>query len=143
MKNLLLISALVLTACSSSFPTSDPTPAGLQLDNICVKEAKRPRFKPFVPALVKSLENKGFKTSVHIETAPLSCKYLITYSVRNSGAVIEQANVRLHERESASSFDSIGNVGYKNRSSEEQEFARQNGVQGQTDRIVAELFKHY
>ena len=144
MKKLLLsLSVLTLAACSSTFPTNDPVPAGLTLDNICVKEAERPRFKPFVPALIKSLENKGLKTTIHIETVPVSCKYMISYSARNSGALIEQAKVRLYERQSGTSFKSIGNVGYKNRSSEEHELASQNGLQGQTDRIVAELFKNY
>lgn len=142
-KLVILATAFAIAGCSSTFTANDPVESGKTIDTICIKEAKRPRFRPFVPALVKSLEAKGFRTAVHIEVIPLSCKYLLSYSVRNDGALIEQANVRFHERESDSSFDSIGNIGYKNRNKEENEFAQKAGVQGQADRIIAELFKNY
>lgn len=40
-------------------------------------------------------------------------------------------------------YTKIGEVVYKQRSAEEQALSKSQGVQGQADRIVAELFKNY
>ncbi|WGE91015.1 hypothetical protein [Actinobacillus genomosp. 1] len=145
MKKLALtaFSLLVLTACTNNFPTTDAVEKRADLNKLCIKEAAKPRLASFVPSLVKSLKAKGIESEVHINSIPQeSCKYMLNYALNERRDLVLRATVRVSELD-GSDYDEIGEVVYKQRSKEEQSASKSNGVQGQTDRIVAELFKHY
>ncbi|AFU20066.1 hypothetical protein [Actinobacillus suis] len=145
MKKLMLgaLSLLVVTACTNNFPTTDTVEKRADLTKLCIKESSNPRLASFVPSLVKSLKAKGIESEVHINTVPHdSCKYMLSYALNERRNLVLRATVRVSELD-GSDYDEIGEVVYKQRSKEEQSASKSNGVQGQTDRIVAELFKHY
>ncbi|WP_150538295.1 hypothetical protein [Actinobacillus vicugnae] len=145
MKKLVLAacSLFALTACTNNFPTTDAVEKREDLTKICIKESANPRLSSFVPSLVKSLNTKGIASEVHINKVPHeSCKYMLSYALNARNALVLRATVRVSELD-GSNYDEIGEVVYKQRSREEQRASKSNGVQGQTDRIVAELFKNY
>lgn len=144
MKRFALISfaALGLAACTNNFPTNDPVEKQADFTRICIKEAKTPRLATFVPSLVNSLKAKGITGEVHIEKVPETCPYMLTYAINARNDLVLRATVRVHKLD-GSSYDEIGEVVYKQRSQDEQAASKSQGVQGQTDRIVAELFKNY
>lgn len=140
---LTVFSLLVLTACTNNFPTTDAVEKRADLTKLCIKEAKTPRLASFVPSLVNSLKNKGIESEVHINAIPqASCKYMLNYALNARNNLVLRATVRVNELD-GNDYDEIGEVVYKQRSSEEQKASKAGGVQGQTDRIVAELFRNY
>lgn len=137
------LATLILSACSNNFPTQDAVEKRSGLTKICIKEAKTPRLPSFVPSLANSLKNKGIDSEVYINTVPKeSCKYMLNYALNARNDLVLRATVRVQELD-GNSYDEIGEVVYKQRSKEEQALSKANGVQGQTDRIVAELFRNY
>lgn len=133
--------ALSISACTNNFATNDPVEKRDNLNHVCIKESSHPRLKNFVPSLQNSLKKKGITSEVHINTAPKSCQYLLTYALNARNDLVLRATVRVSELD-GSDYDEIGEVVYKQRSREEQKRSKEQGVQGQTDRIIAELFKN-
>lgn len=135
-------SLLTLSACTTVITTDNPVEKRPDLKHICLKEAKNPRLKEFIPAMAKSLEQRGFTTEINIEKPAEHCKYMLNYALNTHHGMVTRATVRVQELD-GSDYDKIGEIVYKQRGEEEQAIVKQGGVQAQADRIVKELFKNY
>ncbi|MCK9109600.1 hypothetical protein MZA89_02595 [Haemophilus influenzae] len=140
---LAILGVLVVSACTNNFATITPIEKRDNLNHICIKEAKKPRLPSFVPSIVNSLKNKGITSQVYVNSIPKeSCKYMLNYAINTRNDVVLRTTIRVQELE-GDDYTKIGEVVYKQRSAEEQALSKSQGVQGQADRIVAELFKNY
>ena len=89
------------------------------------------------------LKNKGITSQVYVNSIPKeSCKYMLNYAINTRNDVVLRTTIRVQELE-GDDYTKIGEIVYKQRSAEEQALSKSQGVQGQADRIVAELFKNY
>lgn len=134
-------SLLLMSACTTVITTDNPVKKRDDLKHICIKEAKRPRLAGFTESIAKSLEKRGFTSEINIERVAPHCKYMLNYALNTRHNLVLRATVQVQELDNGS-FDEIGEIVYKQRG-EEKNNVKVTGLQGQTDRIVNELFKNY
>ncbi|WP_386698567.1 hypothetical protein [Lonepinella sp. MS14436] len=136
----IMASTLALASCSSSVTNSEPVAKQADIKHICVKDLNKPAIANIGQYLANSLQKKGFTAEVSVNPSA-NCKYVLAYSLREENNLILRAKVRLSEVNNGSRT-ALGEVSYKQRGNEK-EFVKVSGVQGQTDRIINELFKNY
>lgn len=144
MKKLALASTLatfLLAGCSTVIVTDEPVEKNENIRNICVKEATNPRLASFAPSLVNSLQKKGFQAEIKVEDQAKSCEYILAYSITPKRDLAFRAKIKLSQN-NGGTLKSLGEIGYKRRG-DDTENGVVNGVQGQTDLMVNELFKNF
>lgn len=133
--------ALLLSACSAGISNSEPVAKRSDLKQVCVDERKTGlnfTSKELVAFIGESLGKKNIATATY-QAAPSQCQYLLKYSFRGKKELIVRGKMTLTELRDRAR---LGEVSYKYRG-DEKEAAKQSGIQGQIDKMIAELFKNY
>lgn len=134
MKKLTLFLSLLLMGCSSVITNSQPVENTNEIKHVCVKQTKS---AVFAKALSESLNKRNISTEIYQGQPPLSCEYLLAYSLVEEDLVALRAKIRLSSK---SEGKALGEISYKQRG-EEKEKVKKTGVRGQTDLMINELFK--
>ncbi|WP_165870241.1 lipoprotein [Cricetibacter osteomyelitidis] len=136
-KTLLGLCAItVLTGCSAISSTPVETPNNIK--HICIRNVKS-QIPDFADYLATSLQKKGIK-SEKMKNYAGHCKYGLSYTVRaDNHANVRRAKLILNELQNGQRVAVLGSISYKQRGEEKQK-ARNEGIQAQTDTMIAELF---
>ncbi len=140
---LLTLSTLMLTACAAGISDSQPVEKQAGLTSICVDERKTGlnyTSKEIGEFINASLKKKNIGYVVYNEANKERCQYLLKYSFRGKKELIVRGKMTLRELNDERKI--LGEVSYRFRG-DEKEIARQTGLAGQIDKMIAELFKNY
>lgn len=140
-----LFSSAILASCAAGLTGSTPVEKRADLTSVCVREQRTSlNFTPkeITGFIEKSLAKKGIKTVTYEGTKlPESCKYVLASALKGNKELIVRGHLVLREYSNAT-LNTLGEISYRYRG-DEKAVAKQVGVQGQFDRMISELFKHY
>lgn len=133
--------AILVTGCAAGIDNSKPVEKRADLNHICIQEKKTGlnyTAKETVQFISNSLAKKHIKSDSYVKGG--SCKYLLTYTIKGKKEAIVRGKLVLSDLTAGRT--PIGEVTYKYRGDEKDQF-KLSGIQGQFDKMVAELFQNY
>ncbi|BFU60922.1 MULTISPECIES: hypothetical protein [Rodentibacter] len=140
-----LLTSAILAGCASGLTGSSPAEKRADLTSVCVREQRTSlNFTPkeIAGLIEKSLAKKGIKTVTYEGVKiPENCKYVLVSALKGNKELIVRGHLVLRER-SDETLNTIGEISYRYRG-DEKAIAKQVGIQGQFDKMIAELFKNY